>query len=123
MNTASFELLAVSGQQLDVFAAFVGGMFVSLALIWAVRLGMSVRDRELAPPRPEEQPHLPKTGAVHEMREVREPDEVPHATQESERLMPYELHHAASKHSEEQERKRWHPGSSGSFGSGGLGHV
>jgi len=123
MNTASYELLAVSSLQLDVFAAFIGGMFVSLALIWAVRLGMSIRDRELPPPRPEEQPHLPEAGPVHEMREAREPDEVPRATQESERLMPYELHHSASKRGDDQERKRWHPGSSGSFGSGGLGHV
>ncbi|MCN9242163.1 DUF6479 family protein [Streptomyces sp. RY43-2] len=123
MNTASLELLAVSSQQLGVFAAFIGGMFVSAALIWAVRLGMSIRDRELPPPDPEEQPHLPPTGPVHETREVREPDEVPHATQESERLMPYELHHAPSRRGEHQERKRWHPGSSGSFGSGGPGHV
>ncbi|MGW3498437.1 DUF6479 family protein [Streptomyces sp. NPDC001020] len=122
MNTASYELLAVSSQQLGVFGAFIGGMFVSAALIWAVRLGMSVRDQESAPPRPEEQPHLPETGPVHETREAREPDDVPQATEESERLMPYELHHAPSKRGEDQERKRWHPGSSGSFGSGGLGH-
>ncbi|MGW2857156.1 DUF6479 family protein [Streptomyces sp. NPDC001215] len=75
------------------------------------------------PPTPEEQPHLPDTGPVLEEREVREPEEMPHAAQESERLMPYELHHAASKRCDDQQRKRWLPGSSGAFGSGGPGHV
>ncbi|MFJ2016457.1 DUF6479 family protein [Streptomyces nodosus] len=123
MNTASFVVLAVSHQQLNVFLAFIGGMVVSGALIWAVRLGMAVRDRESDAPRPEEQPHLPEGGAVQEEREVREPEEVPHAAQESERLMPYQLHHAASRRGDDQHRKRWLPGSSGAFGSGGPGHV
>ncbi|MEU1596526.1 DUF6479 family protein [Streptomyces sp. NPDC005708] len=123
MNTASYMILAVSQEQLNVFYAFIGGMVVAGALIWAVQLGMRVRDREPAPPKPEEQPHLPDGGAVHEEREVREPEEMPHATQESERLMPYQLHHAASKRCDDQHRKRWLPGSSGAFGSGGPGHV
>ncbi|MFI9648196.1 DUF6479 family protein [Streptomyces sp. NPDC052040] len=123
MNTMSFVLLAVSREQINVFAAFLGGLVVAGALIWAVRMGMSVRDREPDPPTPEEQPHLPEGGPVLEEREVREPEEVPHAAQESERLMPYQLHHAASRRGDDQERKRWHPGSSGSFGSGGPGHV
>jgi hypothetical protein len=123
MNTASYVVLAVSQEQLNVFWAFIGGMFVSGALIWAVQLGMAVRDREPEPPKPEDQPHLPDTGPVHEEREVREPDEVPHAAQESERLMPYQLHHSATKRCPDQKRKRWLPGSSGAFGSGGPGHV
>ncbi|MFD1656702.1 DUF6479 family protein [Streptomyces caeni] len=123
MNTASYVVLAVSQQQLNVFLAFIGGMVVAGALIWAVRLGMAVRDREPAPPGPDEQPHLPDGGAVMEETEVREPDEMPHAMQESERLMPYEIHHQASRRSEDQKRKRWLPGSSGAFGSGGPGHV
>ncbi|MFE6548599.1 DUF6479 family protein [Streptomyces sp. NPDC057746] len=123
MNTASLVVLAVSQEQLNVFFAFIGGMVVAGALIWAVRLGMDVRDREPAPPSPEEQPRLPVGGAVHEEREVREPREVPRAAQESERLMPYQLHHAASQRCEDQKRKRWLPGSSGAFGSGGPGHV
>lgn len=123
MNTASYAVLAVSQEQLNVFFAFIGGMVISGALIWAVQLGMRVRDREPGPPDPEEQPRLPEGGAVHEEREAREPEEMPHATQESERLMPYELHHAATKRSPDQKRKRWLPGSSGAFGSGGPGHV
>ncbi|MGV9245685.1 DUF6479 family protein [Streptomyces sp. NPDC003710] len=122
MNTVSYVLLAVSREQVNVFVAFIGGMVISGALIWAVRLGMSVRDQEPEPPSPEEQPHLPDGGPVLEEREAREPEEVPHAGQESERLMPYQLHHAASKRCDDQQRKRWLPGSSGAFGSGGPGH-
>lgn len=121
MSTASYELLAASSEVLNVIAAFVGGLVIAGALIWAVWLGISVRVREPGPPNPDEQPHLPDSGAVHEARELREPDEMPHATQESERLMPYEIHHAASRTRENQKRRRWSPGSSGSFGSGGLG--
>jgi len=122
MSTASYELLAASSDVLNVVAAFVGGLVIAGALIWAVRLGISVLDREPGPPQPEEQPTLPESGAVHEVREMREPDEVPHAAQESERLMPYELHPAATRRGEDQKRRRWDPGTSGSFGSGGLGH-
>ncbi|MFJ8364317.1 DUF6479 family protein [Streptomyces sp. NPDC093984] len=123
MNVVSLETLAVSQQQLNVFWAFIGGMVVAGALIWAVRLGMAVRDREPEPPRPEEHPHLPDGGPVYEEREIREPEEVPRAIQESERLMPHQLRHCASKRCGNQQRKRWSPGSSGAFGSGGPGHV
>ncbi|POX45394.1 DUF6479 family protein [Streptomyces sp. Ru72] len=129
MNTVSFAIQAaarddrvVSQWTLSVFFILVG-VVVAGALIWAVRLGMSVRDREPAPPRPEEQPHLPDGGPVLEEREVREPEEMPLAGQESERLMPYQLHHAASRRCDDQHRRRWLPGSSGGFGSGGPGHV
>lgn len=36
--------------------------------------------------------------------------------------MPYQLQHGG-KRNKDQQRKRWLPGSSGSFGSGGLGHL
>lgn len=121
MSTAAFEVAAAGSDVLNVLAAFVGGTFIAGALIWAVQLGMRVMDRDVRHPRPEEQPSLPSTGAVHEIREMREPDEVPLAEQE--RLMPYQLHHSGSKRGEDQHRKRWLPGSSGSFGSGGLGHT
>ncbi|MFE6555686.1 DUF6479 family protein [Streptomyces sp. NPDC057746] len=119
----SVEILAVSQQQLSVFWAFIGGMVISGVLIWAVRLGMNVRDREPPPPRPEDHPHLPDSGPVYEELEVREPEEVPRAVQESDRLMPHQLRHCASKRCESQQRKRWSPGSSGAFGSGGGGRV
>ncbi|MEU9211824.1 DUF6479 family protein [Streptomyces sp. NPDC048415] len=122
MNTASYEMIAASST-LNAVAAFVGGIFIAGALVWAVRLGIKVRDQESGPPAPEDHPKLPDTGAVHEIREMREPDEVPHAVDESERLMPYNIHSAGSKHADDQHRKRWVPGSSGSFGSGGPGRT
>ncbi|MFE5816097.1 DUF6479 family protein [Streptomyces sp. NPDC056479] len=122
MSTTTLELAATSSEVLNVIAAFVGGMVIAGALVWAVQFGMRVRDRELPRPTPEEHPHLPDTGPVHELREVREPDEVPHANGR-ERLLPHELHHASSKRSDDQHRKRWLPGKSGSFGGGGIGHA
>lgn len=105
-----------------MLAAFVGGLVIAGALIWAVQFGMRVRDRELPRPLPDEQPHLPEGGAVREMREMREADEVPHAVGK-ERLTPYELHKSGTRTGKDQHRKRWLPGSSGSFGSGGIGHT
>ncbi|MER6109570.1 DUF6479 family protein [Streptomyces hirsutus] len=123
MSTATYELLAAGQNVLHLGAAFIGGLVVAGALIWAVRVGMKVMDQEELRPRPEEQPRLPETGAVHEMREMREPDEMPTAPRDGERLMPYQLHHAPTKTGKDQQRKRWLPGSSGAFGSGGPGHV
>lgn len=108
---------------MNAVAAFIGGLVIAGGLIWAVRLGIRVRRQEPRPPTPDEQTRLPDSGAVHEMREMREPDEVPHAADESERLMPYNMHAAGSKHADDQHRKRWVPGSSGSFGSGGPGRT
>jgi len=122
MSTATLVTAATSSEVLNVLAAFVGGLIIVGALIWAVQFGMSVRDRELPRPHPDEQPHLPDGGAVREMREMREPDEVPHA-EGGERLMPYELHTSGTRTRKDQHRRRWLPGTSGSFGSGGAGHV
>ncbi|MFC7260063.1 DUF6479 family protein [Streptomyces lutosisoli] len=122
MNTASYELIAANST-VNAVSAFIGGLVIAGALVWAVRLGIKVRRQESAPPTPDEQPRLPDTGAVHEIREMREPDEVPLAADESERLMPYNIHAAGSRHADDQHRKRWVPGSSGSFGSGGPGRT
>ncbi|MFF1306671.1 DUF6479 family protein [Streptomyces sp. NPDC058307] len=123
MSTATFVLAATSSEVLDVIAAFAGGLFIAGALVWAVQFGMRVQDRELPRPLSEEQPHLPETGPIREIREMREPDEMPAPVQGQERLMPHELHHSGSRRGKDQQRKRWLPGSSGGFGSGGLGHV
>ncbi|GGQ84571.1 hypothetical protein GCM10010261_33900 [Streptomyces pilosus] len=72
-------------------------------------------------PRPEEQPRMPAGGPVREVREQREPDEVPRS---DERMTPHELNghgNAGSRTGAAQERPRWDEGSSGSFGSGGPG--
>ncbi|MFI7401567.1 DUF6479 family protein [Streptomyces sp. NPDC049541] len=122
MSTATFVVAATSSEVLNVIAAFVGGLIIAGALIWAVQFGMRVRDRELPRPNPDEQPHLPAGGPVRETREIREPDEVPHA-EGKERLMPYELHPSGTRTGKDQHRRRWLPGSSGSFGSGGMGRV
>ncbi|WSQ10589.1 DUF6479 family protein [Streptomyces sp. NBC_01231] len=123
MSTATFVLAATSSEVLNVIAAFAGGLFIAGALVFAVVFGMRVRDRELPRPRPEDQPHLPLTGPIHEIREMREPDEVPVHADKRERLMPYQLHASGTRRGKDQVRKRWLPGSSGSFGSGGIGHT
>ncbi|MEU0785820.1 DUF6479 family protein [Streptomyces sp. NPDC006173] len=122
MYIASQEVI-LANSTTNVVAAFVGGLVIVAALVWAVRMGIRVRGQESAPPTAEEQPRLPEGGAVHEEREMREPDEVPHAADESERLMPYNMHSSSTKHADDQHRKRWQPGSSGSFGSGGPGRT
>ncbi|MEV2210834.1 DUF6479 family protein [Streptomyces sp. NPDC050997] len=123
MSTATFELAATSSEVLNVVAAFAGGLVIAGALVWAVVFGMRVRDRELPRPSPEEQPRLPLNGPIHEVREMREPDEVPVPADKRERLMPYQLHSSGTRRGKDQVRKRWLPGSSGSFGSGGIGHT
>ncbi|AZM61136.1 MULTISPECIES: DUF6479 family protein [unclassified Streptomyces] len=123
MDTATYVQLAANEHRWAVLAAFIGGLIVAGALVWAVRVGMRYMDREEPRPRPEDQPKLPEGGAVHEVREMREPDEIPRMDKTGSRLMPYELHHAATRTGKDQTRKRWLPGSSGAFGSGGPGHV
>ncbi|MEU0471058.1 DUF6479 family protein [Streptomyces olivaceus] len=123
MSTATYELLAASSDAVNVTVAFILGLVIAGALIGAVRIGMRVMERESDRPRAEDQPHLPSSGAVHEEREAREPDEIPLNDGSTPRLMPYELHHSGSRRCEDQSRRRWMPGSSGSFGGGGPGHV
>ncbi|MFF1681261.1 DUF6479 family protein [Streptomyces sp. NPDC058256] len=122
MNTASYEIIAASST-MNAVAAFIGGLIIAGALVWAVRMGIKVRREEPRPPSLDEQTRLPESGAVHEIREMRDADEVPHAADESERLMPYNMHAAGTKRREDQKRRRWEPGSSGSFGGGGLGRT
>ncbi|WP_371664461.1 DUF6479 family protein [Streptomyces sp. NBC_00280] len=125
MNTAEAadagQVLAASSDVLNVIAAFAGGLIVVALLIWAVRLGVKAKEAESPPPSPEEQPRLPETGPVHEEREMREPNEVPRTSEESERLNPHNLDSAGTKRGDDQTRPRWSPGNSGSFGSGGSG--
>jgi len=64
--------LAVSGAAMGLMVAFAGGLVIVALLVWAVRLGIKVRQREPAPPRPDEQPRLPESGPVGEIREQRE---------------------------------------------------
>ncbi|MFI6495615.1 DUF6479 family protein [Streptomyces sp. NPDC050564] len=125
MITAQFgpSELAASDAAIGTIGAFVGGLVIAGALVWAVRLGIKVRRRESRPPRRGEHPKLPDSGPVQETREIREPDEVPRAKDEGDRLRPSNLHASSTKRSEGQTRPRWDPGSSGSFGSGGPGKT
>lgn len=124
MNTATYaELAASSDHAVAVTIAFVCGLIVACALLWAVRVGMRVMDKDTHHPSPEEQPHVPDTGPVREMREMREPDDMPVVTREGQRLMPHELHHSSTRTGKDQKQRRWSPGSSGSFGGGGLGRT
>ncbi|MFM9372698.1 DUF6479 family protein [Streptomyces sp. Da 82-17] len=122
MATSELFDLAASDGAFGRIAAFIGGMLVVGGLLGAFWLGNRIRDREPRRPRPEEQPKLPESGPVREEKEMREADEVPRAKQESERLMPYALHTSGTRRSKNQDPPRWNPGSSGSFGSGGIGH-
>ncbi|MFI5683289.1 DUF6479 family protein [Streptomyces sp. NPDC051636] len=122
MNTAINEAAgAVSA--FGYIALLVVGVAIVAGLIWAFRLGMRVRRREPGPPRPQEQPTRPVSGPVQEAHEVREPDEVPRAADESERLTPHQLNPTGTKRADDQRRPRWEPGSSGSFGGGGGGRT
>ncbi|MFJ9927659.1 MULTISPECIES: DUF6479 family protein [Streptomyces] len=122
MNTAMYEAATRSQVFGYVLILVVGAACVG-GLIWAFRLGFKVRQREPAPPRPEEQPKLPTTGPVRESREMREPEDVPKAADGNERLTPHQLTNVRSRRADDQRRPRWSPGSSGSFGGGGGGRT
>ncbi|MGW7819964.1 DUF6479 family protein [Streptomyces puniciscabiei] len=101
----------------------LAGVACVAGLIWAFRLGFKVRQSEPDPPRPDEQPRVPPSGPVRETLEMREPDEVPRAAGDSERLTPYQIGNVRSRRAGDQRRPRWSPGSSGSFGGGGGGRT
>ncbi|MGV9570230.1 DUF6479 family protein [Streptomyces nigra] len=118
MNIASTDIAAEGA--LGIGLAVVGLVLVAL-LIGAFALGVRSKRREPPRPHPEEQPRLPAEGAVHEIREHREPDEVPRG---DERLSPHEMPgggNVSSRGSSFKGRRRWDEGRSGSFGSGGSG--
>ncbi|MFY4722170.1 DUF6479 family protein [Streptomyces sp. LaBMicrA B280] len=122
MNTAMYEA-ATSRQVFGYVLILVAGVVLVGGLVWAVRLGFKVRQREPVPPSPQEQPKLPPTGPVREASEMREPRDVPRAGGESERLTPHQVDNIRSRRADDQRRPRWSPGSSGSFGGGGGGRT
>lgn len=125
MNAIAYAIpdQAAASNPAGLIAVLIGGLLIAGALVWAVRLGIKVRRREPGPPGPHEQPSMPSTGPVRETREVREENEVPQAGDRTERLTPHGLQPSGSKRSETQKRRRWNPGSSGGFGSGGPGRT
>ncbi|MGE7387458.1 DUF6479 family protein [Streptomyces sp. NPDC004126] len=65
---------------------FVVGIVIAGVLLAGFKLGQRVREKEPPPPTPESQPHLPEGGAVHEVREERDPVEIPEGG-----LRPHEM--------------------------------
>lgn len=107
--------------------ALGAGLVVAGIVVLALLIGMflfgsrRVRNDDSRRPRPEEQPRMPEGGPVREVREHREPEEMPRT---DERLTPHELKghgNAGTRTSPSQERPRWDEGGSGGFGSGGPG--
>jgi hypothetical protein len=119
MSTATQQLAAPSG--LLSLGMFLVGVVLVAMLAGSFWLGARIKLREPPRPRPEEQPQLPPDGPVHEVREIREPDEVPRMPEGGRPLTPYELTNMQTRTSASKTRRRWSPGSSGSFGGGGLG--
>ncbi|USQ86532.1 DUF6479 family protein [Streptomyces phaeoluteigriseus] len=119
MSSASMQLASSSG--LLSVAMFVVGAGLVTLLAGSFWLGARVKQRELPRPRPDEQPQLPPDGPVHEVRQYREPDEVPRTPKGGRALTPYQLTNMQTRPSTSKEPRRWSPGSSGSFGGGGLG--
>lgn len=118
MNSAWMDIAASSAAAMGLVAA---GVVIVAVLIGAFVVGSRIRRREPAPPRPDEQPRMPDEGPVREVREHREPDEVPRSDH---RLTPHELPghgNSPTRTGPSQPRRRWSEGGSGSFGSGGPG--
>jgi hypothetical protein len=81
--------LAASRDLLVGIAPFVIGLALVAVLIGAVWLGIRVKKREPAAPRPEEQPRAPERDhPPGEVQEIREPDELP---QDGVRRTPHQL--------------------------------
>ncbi|MBV7697942.1 DUF6479 family protein [Streptomyces sp. TRM70350] len=118
MNTASMQLAQSGLLALGLFVAAIAVFAVLAGSFW---LGNRIKLSEPPRPRPDEQPHLPPEGPVHEVRENREPDEVPVIPKGGRPLTPYELTNMQTRPSASKDRPRWAKGTTGSFGGGGLG--
>ncbi|MFE2578569.1 DUF6479 family protein [Streptomyces sp. NPDC059378] len=119
MITANAQIAAGSGWL--TLGPLLAGLAVVAILLSGFYWGAIVRRRESPPPRPDEQPHLPPGGAVREVQENREPDEMPKSRN---RVLPHDLHgygNLGTRSSASKTRPRWARGTSGSFGGGGLG--
>ncbi|MEV8590303.1 DUF6479 family protein [Streptomyces sp. NPDC051180] len=126
MNTLSAAEVLAAGVWQSGLGQLLGGLVIVAVLIGAVWLGFRVRDRESSPPKPDEQPHRPDTGALPgETSEYRRAEEMPQNDGEH-RLMPYQLKGSGGTESSpdppSEEKRKWGGISSGGFGSGGTGH-
>ncbi|WP_432042322.1 DUF6479 family protein [Streptomyces cadmiisoli] len=119
MSTSSMQIAAPSG--LISLVLFLVAVAVLALLAGSFWMGNRIKLREPPRPRPEDQPKMPLDGPVYEIRENREPDEVPKVPKGGRALTPYELSNMQTRPSDSKDRPRWSRGSSGSFGGGGLG--
>ncbi|WP_406351955.1 DUF6479 family protein [Streptomyces sp. NBC_01635] len=90
------------GIGLAVAALLVVGLLIGLFASGSRR----VRRGDSPRPRPDEQPRMPEGGPVREVRERREPDEMP---RDGDRLGPHDLHggSSGSRTGTSQDRPRW----------------
>ncbi|MEU0440422.1 DUF6479 family protein [Streptomyces sp. NPDC006186] len=116
MNTTP-NLAVSASTAFGVVTVLAAGILVTVALLWAVRLGIGVRRREPRPPRPEEQPALPESGPVRATREMRAPNEMPRTG--GARLTPHELHPTGGTPAADQQPGGRDPGSGDAAGPGG----
>ncbi|MFB7464507.1 DUF6479 family protein [Streptomyces sp. NPDC056224] len=79
-------ILSVDSTLTDIAWFAVVGIVVVGFLLAGFKLGQRVRAKEPPPPTPESQPHLPNGGAVYEVREERDPVEIPEGG-----LRPHEM--------------------------------
>jgi len=109
--------LAASGSAVGGIVPFLIGVIVVGGLIFAVWWGRRARSEQPPPPRPEEQPRLPESGPVGEVRERREPDAMPRG----DRTTPHGLGGGTSHRAPDQGAPTRDRNSGGGFGSGGPG--
>ncbi|MDN3296132.1 DUF6479 family protein [Streptomyces ficellus] len=98
----------------------VAGIVVVGFLIGAFWVGLRIRNREPAPPKPDEQPHRPPdAGIPGEVEGHRRPAEL---DEREDRLMPYELRRQNTDPDPTPRTEtdaKWGGSASGGFGSGG----
>ncbi|MFD9302448.1 DUF6479 family protein [Streptomyces sp. NPDC060048] len=82
----SLTHIALDGTLTDIAWFLIVGLAVVGVLLGGFKLGQRVRADEPPPPTTESQPHLPEGGAVLEVREERDPVEIPEGG-----LRPHEM--------------------------------
>ncbi|MGW3422972.1 DUF6479 family protein [Streptomyces phaeochromogenes] len=115
--------LAVSGAVVGGVVPFLVGLVLVGGLIWAVWWGRRSRAQEPGPPRPDEQPRLPDSGPVGEVRERREPAEMPHGKH---RLTAHRLPghgNSPTRRAAKPEPPTWNERGDGGVDSGGPGRT
>ncbi|MFI6350325.1 DUF6479 family protein [Streptomyces sp. NPDC050560] len=123
MSEQSTQTVLAFSDVLVGVGAFVGALIIAGVLLWAFLWGQRSMERERPRPRADEQPHLPDGGPVEEESERREPEELS-PREDRDRLTPHTIPgfgNSGSRRSDSQRPRKWSPGSSGSFGSGGPG--